>query len=230
MSRDFNLGGKVPPWGRNAAEYEAFFSLDEIAASARVLDCGSGPASFAAEWSSQGRFVVAADPIYQQPGDEIAADFEPTAVRMLEGTRKAYDRFSWTHYKSPEDVVERRRETLRRFIADFQAADRVGRYVAARLPDLPFSAASFDPVLCAHMLFLYSDELDLDLHIASLREMLRVGREVRVFPLLDMQGERSKHLEPAMRDLETIAHAELVRVPFEFRRGDSFMLRLRARS
>src|SRR5688572_3756611 len=135
MSRDFNLDGKVPPWGRNAAEYESFFSLDDIAVSARVLDCGSGPASFAAEWSAQGRFAVAADPI--------------------------------------------------------------------------------------------SDELSLDLHIASLREMLRVGREVRVFPLLDMQGERSKHLEHAMRDLETIARVELVRVPFEFRRGDSFMLRLR---
>ena len=222
---DFDLGGTVPPWGRNATEYEAFFALSDVAVSARVLDCGSGPASFAAEWSGLGHFVVAVDPVYQRAGEEIAAEFEPTAQRMLEGTRKAYDRFIWTHYKSPEDVVERRRETLQGFLADYQSPYRVGRYVAARLTDLPFSSGAFDLVLCAHLLFLYSNEFSLDLHVASLREMLRVGREVRVFPLLDMQGERSKHLDAIVREFETTARVEIVEVPFEFRRGDRFMLR-----
>ncbi len=179
---DFDLGGTVPAWGRNAAEYAVFFALADVAASARVLDCASGPASFTAEWSRQGRFAVAADPLYQRTGAEIAADFEPTADRMLKGMQKAFDRFLWTDYKNPRDVVERRRATLKRFLSDFQSADRAGRYVAARLPDLPFASGSFDLVLCVHMLFLYSDELSLGLHLASLREMLRVGREVRVFP------------------------------------------------
>jgi SAM-dependent methyltransferase len=229
MTRAFDLGGKVPPWGRSAAEYEAFFALADVPSSARVLDCGSGPASFAAEWNSQGRFVVAADPIYQQSGDAIAADFEPTAARMLEGTRKAHERFVWNHFKTPEDVVESRRNTLKRFLADFQNSDRTGRYVAARLPELPFPNDSFDLLLCSHMLFLYSDELSLDLHIASLREMLRVGREVRVFPLLDMEGRRSEHLDASMKAMESVARVELVPVPFEFRRGDSTMFRLAKR-
>src|SRR5690348_15546 len=134
MSRDFELGGTIPPWGRNANEYEAFFDLKDVPASARVLDCGSGPASFTAEWSEQGRFVVAADPVYQRLGNEIESGFEPTAERMREGLRKAFDRFIWKTYKSPEDVIERRRECLKRFLADFQAHNRSGRYVAARLP------------------------------------------------------------------------------------------------
>jgi ubiquinone/menaquinone biosynthesis C-methylase UbiE len=229
MSRDFDLGGKVPPWGRSASEYEAFLALADAPSSARILDCGGGPASFTAEWSRQGRFVVAADPVYRQSGDEIAADFEPTAARMLEGTRKARDRFIWDHYKSPEDVVETRRHTLKRFLADFQHPRRASRYVAARLPKLPFPNDSFDLVLCSHLLFLYSEELGLDLHITSLREMLRVGREVRVFPLLDMEGRRSAHLGACMRELEAVARVELVPVPFEFRRGDSSMFRLTKR-
>jgi hypothetical protein len=65
MPGDFDLGGAVLPWGRNATEYEAFFALSDVSPSARVLDCGGGPASFASEWGSGGRFVVAADPIYR---------------------------------------------------------------------------------------------------------------------------------------------------------------------
>lgn len=226
MSRDFDLGGFVAPWGRGAAEYEAFFMLSDVPASARILDCGSGPASFAAEWGHQGRFVVAADPIYRRSGSDIAADFEPTAARILAGVRKARARFRWDYYGTPEAIIERRRNVLAAFIADFQASTPARRYVAASLPELPFQSESFDLVLCSHLLFLYSDELDLDMHLASLQEMLRVGREVRIFPLLDMDGRPSEHLEASIRALRVSAHVDLLPVPFEFRLGDSRMLRL----
>jgi ubiquinone/menaquinone biosynthesis C-methylase UbiE len=226
MSSDYDLGGAVPPWGRSAAEYEGFFALSDIPPCTRILDCGAGPASFAAEWSRKGHFVVAADPIYRLPGREIAADFEPTAERILEGTRRARDRFRWDYYGSPEAVVERRRNVLAAFIDDFQASAPAGRYISGRLPDLPFQSRFFDLVLCSHLLFLYSSELGLDMHVASLQEMLRVGREVRVFPLLDMDGQPSLHLNACIRVLEASAHVEFIPVPFEFRHGDSKMLRL----
>ena len=73
MSNDFDFGGAVPPWGRSAAEYEAFFALSDVPPSARILDCGGGPSSFAAEWSRNGRYVVAADPMYRfSPRDFLA--------------------------------------------------------------------------------------------------------------------------------------------------------------
>ena len=110
MSRDFDLRGVVAPWGRSAAEYEAFFALADVPPSARVLDCGGGPASFNAQWSRRGRFVVAADPIHRRTAGDIIAEFEPTATRMLEGMREAQDRFRWDHYGGAEAVVERRRD------------------------------------------------------------------------------------------------------------------------
>ena len=226
MTVEFDLAGRIVPWGRDAEEYEAFFALSDVPCTARVLDCGGGPASFAAEWGEMGRFVVAVDPIFRSAAETIARGFEDTATRILDGMRRASARFSWKLYGGPEDVIERRRAALTRFVRDRSASSSGGRYVAAALPRLPFPSAAFDVVLCSHLLFLYSAELSLEVHLSYLREMLRVGAEVRVFPLLDMSGRESAHLGSCLGELEGAARVELVSVPFEFRRGDTKMLRL----
>jgi ubiquinone/menaquinone biosynthesis C-methylase UbiE len=166
------------------------------------------------------------DPIYDLPPRDVAARFESVSVRMLEGMRAAHERFRWEQYGSPEAVVDRRRAALDAFVADREAGARAGRYVAARIEALPFAAGSFDLVLSSHLLFLYSDEIDLETHVAALREMLRVGREVRVFPLVDMHGKPSTHLPRVIERLRAAAVPEIVPVPFEFQAGASRMLRL----
>ena len=224
MANEFQLGGVVP-WGREADEYEALFALSDVPASARVLDCGGGPASFTAEWCARGRTVRAVDPLYAHDAATIQARFDATRSAMDEGMRRAHARFVWAFYPSEDAVVARRERALARFLAD--RARHPERYVAGGLPRLPFADAAFDLVLCSHFLFLYSDELSLELHVASLHEMLRVGAEVRVFPLQDMQGEPSRHLETAIAALRAHARVERVAVPFEFQRGANQMLRLR---
>lgn len=227
MANEFDLDGSIVPWGRNADEYEAFFDLVDVPASARILDCGSGPSSFCAESWRAGRSVVAVDPVYARPVRDILDGFDRTAVRMLEGMRRAYERFDWTSYGSPEAVVDRRRAALDGFVA--HVSEHPGSYVAASLPRLPFLRDSFDLVLCSHLLFLYSEELGLAAHVQYLEELLRVGREVRVYPLLDMSGEVSPHLEACAAELERAAHVEIAPVPYEFRLGDSNMLKVTRR-
>jgi SAM-dependent methyltransferase len=226
MPHDFELVGIVP-WGRAFAEYRAFFSLGDVPPAARVLDCGGGPASFAAEWAALGGVAVAADPLYLRSPGWIEAEFEAVVPRMIEGMVRARDRFNWDVHRDPEHVVRRRRAALHAFLEDYGSSSRRASYVAARLPRLPFPEDSFDLVLCSHLLFLYSEELDLDAHVDALREMLRVGREVRVFPLLDMDGGRSRHVERALKALQAIAEPEVVPVAFEFQRGGTEMLRVR---
>lgn len=225
MANEFRLGGIVP-WGRGAAEYEAFFRLSETPGACRILDCGGGPASFAAEWAARGRFVVSADPLYGETPERIEAGFEPTAARMLQGMREAHGRFDWSVYGTPEEVVERRRAALRAFLADLAASPRAGRYVAARLPALPFAAGSFDLVLCSHLLFLYSDEIGLETHVDWLHELLRVGGEVRVFPLVDLHGRESDHLRTVVERFAATVRCDVLPVGFEFQRGATSMLRL----
>jgi hypothetical protein len=224
MANEFRLDGVVP-WGREADEYEAFFALADVPPRARVLDCGGGPSSFTAEWCARGRPVVAADPLYAFDGAAIRARFDATRAPMREGMERAHAHFIWEFYASEDAVVLRRERALARFCSDRAAHPE--RYVAASLPVLPFASDSVELVLCSHLLFLYSAELSLELHVESVREMLRVGRELRVFPLLDLEGEPSQHLEPALAALRAEADAERVTVPFEFRRGAREMLRLR---
>jgi SAM-dependent methyltransferase len=223
MAHEFELDGVVP-WGREADEYEAFFALGDVPPAARVLDCGGGPASFTAEWRARGRRVTAADPLYRFDTAAIRARFAATQSSMRLGMERAHAHFVWEFYPSADAVVARRARALEGFAAD--RASHPGRYVAAALPVLPFRNGAFDLVLCSHFLFLYAAELSTDFHVASLREMLRVGREVRVFPLLDLDGAPSAHLEPALAALAGMARAERVPVPFEFRRGARHLLRL----
>lgn len=225
MANEFQLGGIVP-WGRTAAEYEAFFQLSDVPRAARILDCGGGPSSFAAEWAARGYFTTTADPLYARSSKEIAARFEVVAASVLRGMQDAYDRFNWSFYVSPERVVELRRGALEAFLHDFESPRRAARYVAARLPVLPFAAGTFDVVLCSHLLFLYSDEIDESTHIASVEELLRVGREVRLFPLIDMHGQPSRHVQPMIEHFRAEVDCRIVQTPFEFQRGGSTMLRL----
>ena len=226
MSSDFDFGGAVPPWGRSAAEYEAFFALSDVAPSARILDCGGGPSSFVAEWSRNGRYVVAVDPIYRFSARDFLADFDSTAAQMLAECGRRETGSSGITTAARKMSSNTGMTSSQPSLPIFRQQLGSGRYVSACLPELPFLSESFDLVLCSHLLFLYSAEFDSEMHLSFLREMLRIGREVRVFPLLDMDGKPSAHLENTIQALRVSTHVELVPLSFEFRSGDSKMLRL----
>ena len=85
---------------------------------------------------------------------------------------------------------------MSRFLDDFEEGKAEGRYVTASLPSLPFEGGQFDLALCSHLLFLYSDQLSLDFHQASIEELLSVASEVRLFPLLSLDRRPSPHFDP----------------------------------
>ena len=113
------------------------------------------------------------------------------------------------------------------FLGDFDAGKSAGRYVDAELPTLPFVDRSFDLALCSHLLFLYAGQLTDVFHRASVFELLRVAAEVRVFPLLELGGDVSRHVAGVVEAVRTAGyHAVVETVPYEFQRGGSQMLRL----
>ena len=101
-----------------------------------------------------------------------------------------------TDFHDPDDLGRARLAAMNRFLEDFEKGKADGRYVTASLPRLPFEDGQFDLALCSHLLFLYSDQLGLDFHRASIEELLRVASEVRVFPLLSLDRRPSPHVEP----------------------------------
>ncbi len=219
---------RVVPWGRSAAEYLAMFSLDEVDLCGRILGCGDGPASFNAELTAHGRAVVSVDPLYDFSPVAIERQIERTFVELMDQMHQNRDDFVWTHVSSIEELGRRRMTAMRLFIADYPQGKIENRYVHASLPDLPFDNGSFDLALSSHLLFLYSEQFDLDFHLRALVEMLRVATEVRVFPLLQLGGKASPHVEAivdAFGARGTVANVETV--AYEFMKGGDQMLRLR---
>lgn len=221
---------EVVPWGRSFDEYGAMFALDEADLKKRILGCGDGPASFNATLSKRGGTVVSADPVYQFATGEIANRIERTSQTVLEQLRRNVDAYVWTRIRSVEELGEVRISAMREFLEDFEAGRDQGRYVIAELPELPFSDRAFDLALCSHFLFLYGGHLDLAFHLQSLRELCRVASEVRVFPIVELDGARSRHLDAVISELAADGYAaEVETVSYEFQRGGNEMLRLRHR-
>jgi hypothetical protein len=219
---------QVVPWGRTLSEYTRMFSLTEQDLRGQILGSGDGPASFNAELNAAGGNVTSCDPIYAFSADRIAARVEATYPVIIDQVTKTAEDYVWGEFADPAALGATRMTAMRRFIADYQAAPE-GRYIAAALPDFPFPDQTFDLALCSHFLFLYSEHFSLEFHVAALREMLRIAREVRVFPLLGLDCLTSPHLEPARAQLTAEGFSATVEtVNYEFQRGGNQMLRLRA--
>ena len=216
---------QVVPWGRSMWEYVHMFDLSEADLAGKILGVGDGPASFNAEMHQLGRRVVSCDPIYLFTAPQIRSRVEATHDRLVEFARQHHDTFTWRHLTSPEHMGEVRLSVMERFLADYQAGVRDGRYVAASLPRLPFADGSFDLALCSHLLFLYTEQLSLAFHVESVIEMARVAREVRIFPLLMLGNAPSPHVPTVRDELERRGYFNEVReVPYEFQKGGDEML------
>ena len=99
----------------------------------------------------------------------------------------------------------------------------------ASLPDLPFDDGAFELALSSHLLFLYSEQLDLTFHIRALQEMLRVATEVRVFPLPATWRDTVFRTSRGVVDVFRSRSADVTVEPveYQFQRGGNRMLRLR---
>lgn len=210
------------------AEYIAMFALSEHDLDSRILSCADGPAGFNAEMRVAGQTVISADPIYQFTAEEIRGRIDAVYPTVMEQLERNLDDYVWTSIASPAALGKLRLETMQKFLADFPAGKRQGRYRPCSLPALPFADQAFDLALCSHFLFLYSKQYAAEFHCQSIREMLRVAKEVRIFPLLTFEGRPSPHVG-AVR--EWLAQAgrkyEVKAVDYEFQRGGNQMLRIR---
>jgi hypothetical protein len=219
----------VVPWGRSYDEYLRMFALTDGDLQGRVLGCGDGPASFNAEATRRGASVVSCDPLYQFDAAQIRQRIDETSAEVLEQARKNEHEFVWDAAIPDVEALKRvRMAAMDAFLQDYEQGRREARYVDAQLPALPFSVGAFEMALCSHFLFLYSQQHGTAFHIHSMRELCRVAREVRVFPLLALGGQPSPHLAPVTAELEDMGLTVTIeRVPYEFQRGGNQMLRVR---
>ncbi len=216
----------VVPWGRNLEEYRAMFDLSEADLDQKLIGFGDGPASVNAELSATGRYHRSIDPIYAFSSDQLSERFEAVKEEVMVQVRQNLDNFTWKNIKDPDELLEVRSAAMRDFLLDFEQGKKAGRYIYHELPQrLPFSDRHFDLGLSSHFLLLY-ENLGLDFHLASLTEMLRVCREVRVFPILNLNAERSVFLKPIIHHFSDSYHLRIEQVDYEFQKNGNELLRI----
>jgi hypothetical protein len=215
----------IVPWGRSYEEYVSMFGLTGDDLQLRILGCGDGPAGFNSVLTERGGSVISIDPIYVFDTAQIRSRISETYETVMAQMRMNQTDYVWSTISSIDELGRVRMSAMDVFLADFDAGKKEGRYIAGDLPSLPFESGKFDIALSSHFLFLYSTHLSAEFHLQALQEMLRVSHEVRVFPLLTLDGASSPHLHFVTEHIAKHGFCvEVKRVPYEFQRGGNEML------
>ncbi len=217
---------EVVPWGRRLSEYREMFSLTSEDLAKKILGCGDGPASFNAELTAKGGNVTSIDPIYQFSSDQIRSRIEDIYPQILEQVSRNQADYVWEKIKGVENLGKIRMEAMMIFLKDYKNNQKPERYINASLPTLPFGDGEFELALCSHYLFLYSEHVGLHEHIESMKELCRVAKEVRVYPLLSISNnEESQYLNPVIEELKKEGiNVSLFSVNYEFQKGATKIL------
>lgn len=213
--------------GRTFDEYSAFFDLTlEDLKDKKVLDCPSGASSFIATLKHNGIDAKGVDIIYEFDKKDIE-------IQGLKSIEKIYEDTSWMDvykmdfYKSKLNHRTHRENALKTFISDYEKES----YIFAKLPKLSFENDSFDLIVSSHLLFTYDDRFDYKFHKDSILEMLRVAKEVRIFPLVDYKNSRvtkEKNFSPFVYQIleELNYNSELIKTTFEFQPRANYYLKI----
>ena len=218
----------IVPWGRSFDEYLDMFNLSEDDLTRDIVGVGDGPASFNIRMYQRGTPIVSVDPIYKYSEAELRHRIQETYEDIIAQTRQNRDKFVWTRFSSVDELAGVRMQAMDDFCGDFENGKQQERYIDASLPNLPFPDQHFDLVISAHLLFLYSANRDLAFHLDAVRELLRIGTEVRIFPIVDVNSNLSPFLSPVIDELEkegVVCSVE--RVPYHFQKTGNEMLRLK---
>ncbi|PMC34319.1 SAM-dependent methyltransferase [Bacillus sp. UMB0899] len=213
--------------GRTYDEYLDMLSLSEKELyGKKILDCPAGACSFTAVGNKLGLDVTACDIAYDHPVEDLKNKGLQDIEHAMEHMQKVQSNYKWDYFKDIEGLREKRLNALQDCTNDMRNFSE--RYIPVTLPSLPFKNEEFDLVLSAHFLFMYADRLEYQFHIETLNELLRVTKEeIRIYPLVDLEGNRYKHLDKLISYLTDNRYTvEEVKVRYEFQKNAKSMLKI----
>ncbi|WP_348800268.1 hypothetical protein [Flavobacterium adhaerens] len=214
----------VVPWGRNLEEYTKIFKLTDSDLNSKIISFGDGPASFNAEMTQLGKKVISLDPIYQFSKAELRQRIDETKETVMEQMRTNQDKFVWKNIKNVAELEKIRMGAMTNFINDFELGKEQQRHVHHELPNsTKYEALEFDLGLSSHFLILYS-QLGLDFHIKSITEMLRISKEIRIFPILNLNATKSEVLDDIITHFKTDFDIKIETSDYEFQKNGNQML------
>ena len=238
---DSNL---VVPSVKSFDEYIKMFDLSSEDLQQRIVAIPGGPSSFNAEGTKAGFNITSICPGYRCSDTELREIINRYLPDNVDGVIANPQNWVWSYHTSPQALKENCFKAVEMFFDDYEPGKKDGRYLHLDIHHqdihhqdvlcLDVPDRCFDLALSSHFLFYHSDRcdlgfvgLDLDYHLAAIKEMLRVSKEVRIFPLLTiMQMQNiSPYLEPVQQEFSKLGYSVSVQtVPYEFQPGGNQML------
>lgn len=215
MERKLNLKNNVLV-GRNFEEYYKMFDLKSLDLDREfILDVASGVSSFCAEASNKGYRVVASDRIYGFTSENLENKCKRDLDFVIEQLSNVIDLYKWEVFKDVNELEKNRKKAYQLFLEDFKKYGKE-RYINVEYPISPFNGKQFTTTLVSHFLFLYDEHLNYEFHKKIISELIRVtSNEIRIFPLVNLKGKKSLHLEQFLKDFSKY-DMEIRKVDYEF--------------
>ncbi|MDF1929347.1 hypothetical protein PGH45_03725 [Legionella pneumophila] len=171
--------------------------------------------------------VVSCDPLFVLDKDTLLAKAKMIFANMAEEVRQHQDQFDFSRNGSLDKLLQERQEGMKQFFADYEQGKADGRYLGLTDYHLPFADFTFDFALSSHYFFADLDYQTVDFHLIAIRELARVAKEVRIFPLIDREGNTSQFLGPVLLGLQQENYGVEVReAAFHLHKSGNAMLRV----
>ena len=214
-------------WGHQVDEYQEMFDLTEDEMHGSILEYGCGPSAINASLHETCSHIISCDPLFALDKATLSTKVSLVYEDMAAKVKTEKDKFDFTRYGSFEQLLEKRKQGIAAFFADFECGRAEKRYLPVNDYQLPFADFSFDFALSSHYLFADLDEQDVEFHLQVIRELARVAKEVRIFPLIDRHNRPSSFLGPVLLGLQQENYGTEVReVRYHLQAQDNAMLRV----
>ena len=208
-------------------EYKTMFLLNEEDMKKKIAGFGDGPASFNFEAHCLGCDITSYDPIYQFNKEELEKRIEEVRGIVMQQMSENKDNYIWTKIRDLQQLEQIRMDAMKLFLNDFEVGLSEGRYRYHELPNcLSVEDNYYDIGLSSHFLLLYT-QLGFDFHIKSIREMLRVCKEVRIFPVVDLDANQADMISNVIEEFKKKYDVELKETNYQFQKNANKMLVIR---
>ncbi len=212
---------------RSFFEYVKMFNLDlDLLKNKNILDCAAGASSFTALMTSKGYKVKALDLLYDKEYQFLKEMCEYHLDVLIKSLSSLKNHFIWDYFKDLDELKKHRLEAQNQFLEDYKIY-KGEKYIKANLTDIPFFENKFSLILCSHLLFIYDHRLSYEFHLNSIKEMMRVAEEVRIYPLIKHRAMKSEFIRKIKDDLMDRAEVKIENVDYEFRKGGNQMMNIK---
>lgn len=218
---------KLVLWGHNIEENQEMFDMARENLNSTILEYGCGPSALNSQLHKSNPHIVSCDPLFNLDKSELTKEATHTFDEMVEKVRENQEKFDFTHYGGLEGLIKQRRAGMEEFFADYEKGKKEKRYLPLNTTELPFANFHFDYALSSHFLFAALDNKDIEYYLQCIRELARVAKEVRIFPLVDRFNQLSPFIGPVLLGLQQDNYgAEVREVPYHLQPRGNAMLRV----